>query len=359
MIINDLFYFIYTSVYFLLACFVFFILIYQSRYGGNVVLGYKKDLKLTFFFLISVTLLIGLRSSSVGTDTINYFYVWQGFWETSGSDFLLYSIMSILKYITNSFQFYLFFVAAIFYSVNYFSLRKISSYFYTNTLFLLFIFLSLFVSLSTSINVVRQGLSLSFFILALTYLHPFKRTFFLTFLLVAISFHYTTIIPVALLGVVLYFKNIPLRAYLFAYFSIVLLSAFGFSLLDFSGPIKELLASTQDKRLSYLEGKDRGYQTGFRLDFVIYNTFFLGLAILINKKLKDIFHNELLKLYCLCSIVFFMAFAINYSDRIGLFSWFLITPLLAPAMAKRFDEKLTFVVFTSSVFMYAYFFHIK
>jgi len=137
------------------------------------------------------------------------------------------------------------------------------------------------------------------------------------------------------------------------------LSYFNFSILNFSSVIESILSGANDKRLSYLDPKDLGYQIGFRLDFVLFNTIFLMLFLVVRKSLNNNFYDYLLKYYCLSSFLFFMAFQINFSDRFGLFSWFAIAPLLAPAFSKSFDKKISILILLMVFSLYIYFFLVK
>lgn len=161
MIDKTAFYFVYNLIYIGLAYCSFFFLIYQALPRISIESAAEK--KLTAFavacFSLSLVIVVGFREFNVGTDTGNYYAAWLygSNLSSGGSDFLFYYMMSLVKNLLGSYQAFLLIVAGVYYYVNYNSLSRFSNYFQANFLFVFFVFISLFFSLSTSINVVRQG----------------------------------------------------------------------------------------------------------------------------------------------------------------------------------------------------------
>ncbi|AOY44992.1 hypothetical protein AOT82_2613 [Psychrobacter sp. AntiMn-1] len=359
MINNSLFHLLYSTIYLCIAFCTFFLIVYQNYY--KVSYKSKKIISVSkyvvSFFTFILIFLVGFRAFDVGTDTGNYYRVWlyDNKLLESRADFIFYYIMGLIRNIFNSYQVFLLVISSIFYVVNYRSLKKISVNFNSNFLFVFFVFLSLFFSLSTSINIVRQGVSLSFFLLGLSYF-PNKdyRAIAISFL-ISLGFHSTAVIPIFFTLGILLFNRVGVAFYVILFFIGILLSSLNFSLLNISPILGDILEGAGDRRVSYLEVQDYGYRVGFRPDFVIFNLIFLTLFLRIRKTLNDNFYDFLIKFYCLSSFLFFMAFQLNFSDRFGLFGWFVITPLLAPALSSYSNTIRTILLFFILLSLFVYF----
>lgn len=357
---ESIFEFSYNLIYLCVLCCTVLFLIYERRQGflRRPKTTFNLSRSIVIFFILLLIFLVGLRDFNVGTDTSNYFRTW-----TYGSNILLeksdivfYYIMYLVKSVYESYQLFLFIIASIFYIINYKSLQKISNYFEVNLVFVFFIFLSLFFTLSTSINVMRQGLSLSFLILAIS-LFPQKKLKKIIFcFMVSLGFHVTSIIAITFLLLIYLFKRISIRWYISLFFLGVILSYLNFSILNISPILEDILSGLGDTRVSYLDPQDSGYQIGFRPDFVLFNTIFLVIFLNIRKSINyNSYYDYLIKFYCLSSFLFFMAFQLNFSDRFGLFSWFVITPLLAPVFRRNYDIKRVLVLLVLLISLYVYF----
>ncbi|WP_289047628.1 EpsG family protein [uncultured Psychrobacter sp.] len=359
MISNSLFHLFYSTIYLCIAFCTFFLIVYQNYY--KVSYKSKKIISVSkyivSFFTFILILLVGFRAFDVGTDTGNYYRVW--LFDNSilegRTDFIFYYIMELIRSIFDSYQVFLLVISSIFYIVNYRSLKKISINFDSNFLFVFFVFLSLFFSLSTSINIIRQGVSLSFFLLGLSYLPQKKYLSIIICFLVSLGFHLTAIIPILFIISITLFSRIGVTPYVLLFFFGVLLSFFNFGLLNISPVLGDILTGVGDVRASYLETQELGYRVGFRPDFVIFNTIFLLLFLNIRKTINDYFYDLLVKFYCLSSFLFFMAFQLNFSDRFGLFGWFVIAPLLAPALSSYSNTIRTILLFFILLSLFAYF----
>src|SRR5690606_38193257 len=91
-----------------------------------------------------------------------------------------------------------------------------------------------------------------------------------------------------------------------------------------------------DKYLKYLNPTSSisaSYDTGFKPQFVFFNTIFFILGYLLIKYFKVYitpFYKRVFFTYTLLSCILFLMFNIPYSDRIGLFSWALIPIIVYP-----------------------------
>lgn len=365
MINSDTFYFAYNIACFLAAYFCFALLvrsIIKPGVGYNYTKSFSFSEGLVVTFSIFLAILVGFREFNVGTDTGNYYRTWLYDQDILGvqSDFVFYYIMAFVRELFGSYQVFLLVIASIFYAVNYKALKNYSKYFEVNIFFIFFIFISLFFSLSTSINIVRQGLSLSFLFLGLSFFMHKNRTATVLCSALAVGFHITAIIPVMFFLLIHKFKIIRTRYYIVLFFIGIFISYLNFSILNISSVFEAILSGADDRRISYLDPSDVGYDIGFRLDFVLFNFIFLMFFLWIRNKLRFNYAYEfLLKYYCLSSFLFFMTFQINFSDRFGLFSWFAIVPLLAPAFSQGFDKKVSILILLMVFSLYIYFFLVK
>lgn len=362
MVGRELFYFLYGSIYLISAFFVLMLITYKVISGRR--LQTVSEARLAGGSAIALSLLliliVGFRGFDVGVDTANYYSTWlysPNLWSFK-TDFLFYYLMAAVKAIFESYQVFLLLVALLYYMASYISLAKFSKYFNANIFYVLFVFVSLFFSLSSSTNVVRQGLSLAFLLLALAFSMERKPVYVYFFLIISVALHMTAVIPVVMMLVVKTFKRVGVNLYVGLFFLGVLLSFFNFGVLSIAPFMEGLLMEVGDKRVHYLSSHDYGYRTGFRLDFVVFNSVFLMIFMLVRRKLNDDFYDSLLKLYCLCSFIFFMSFQISFSDRFGLFGWFLIAPLLAPVLGRCFSTLSGLLVLLLSFSLYSYFFYI-
>ena len=355
MLNNEIFSLTYYLLYGTLAIGV--ILFYSTRIRLKNYINEPNATYITPTHLASIVvffalmLLVGMRAFDVGTDTGNYFKAWQ-FKKLDiqfQSDFLFYFLMAMVRQSIDSYQVFLIVISALYYYFSYKALKNFSVTFDVKIIFLTFVFFSLFFYLSSSINIMRQGFSLSLFMygVSITLKPKFKLLSVLSLFFISALLHLTSLIPILLFGAVSLFKNISIHLYIVLYLISAILSYFGVGLIDVSFLFESFLLEIGDKRLNYLDVKDMGYKTGFRLDFLIFNSLFLLYFLALRKRVNNIhYYDTLLKYFCIASAVFFMAFQINYSDRVGLFSWFIIAPLFSPAFASRDNKFYTYLGFT-------------
>lgn len=302
---------------------------------------------LSILLVISIILLTGLRAYTVGTDTGNYYREWlriKGVVVTT--DFIYYYIMFTIKKIGLSYQHFLFLISTIFFLVIYKSLKNLSESYGVNLYLIIFCFLSFFFSLTLSINVVRQGLSLAFLLLAYSYLisNQSKRKIII-FSIISLFFHLTAIIPIFLFVIATLTKRLNLNLFVCLYFIGVLLAYLNYGILDHTSFLSEILQN--DKRLSYVTTINHHYIVGFKFQFVIFNTIFLIISLYIFKvfQLGSIYKTGIIY-YILSSFMFFMAFQLSFSDRWGLFSWIFLPVLLVPLFSIQIIRKIYYLFFT-------------
>ncbi len=338
----DVFKFV-LAFYIIFGTFVLKLLISQK----NKFIRHDKGLLLTFvFFLI---LFVGLREYDIGTDTSNYlnFYFTPVTTQVSSyfevftrlkSDFL-FEVLTSFAYWHHNFKLFLLTVSIVMNVTLYAFVRKFTNYGKNGSSLLLFLTLaSCFSFMSMEINILRNGLSISFILLAIYSIIEKDTKKFILYIIVAYLFHRTAIIPLALILVIIWLNKIDIKYY-FAFYALAILLAlvgFGFHAI----PFLATLGNEDLQNLSFVG--DTTYRIGFRYDFVIYNTFFLVLFVkFTNWNPKDLF---LIKYYILSSTIFFFNFYIPFSDRFGIYSWIIIPLLLFNTINEAFPTKKVFIL---------------
>ena len=319
--------------------------------------------KICIMIIVLFIGLIGFREYNVGSDTASYYYY---NWildakSTISTEILFDFIIQFIKDQDFSFTFFLLLIAMIFFANITLSFINIANVLKVNVFFIFFIFISLFFSKSLSINVIRQGLSLSFLLLTYGSWINNKSTFtYLCPLILAIITHTTSLIPITIF-ITSYFlsKKGNSNFYIIIYFSSIAVSFYNVGILTFAPFLKGFFEGTY--RADYFTDKSDLYATGFKPQFVAFNSVFLILSWYVQNKIlkKDGTLYNMYKViflyYILSSIVFFMMFQIPYSDRFGLFSWIVIPVLIAPFLTYErslIKYKSPFIMFFLIIYIF-------
>lgn len=311
---------------------------------------------IVFLLMICYIFLFGMRSIDVGTDTEMYHWQYSHYEDiTFGTDAPVGLLFRFLNIFSENPQIFLFVMSFLFVTINFYALKKYSILYKSSFYLSVFSLISLFFFESLGINIIRQGLSLAFFVLAITIrgFKPPSSFKWILFFILSICFHFTSLIPVLLYLLVAYFKNGRMIYYYAIYTLTVLLSALNVSILSFKEYFIGFLL-VDERRGGYLDGNDFSYSIGFKPQFVLFNSVFLVLFIYLNKIQEGEFYKGLLKYYIVISSIFFMMFQVPFSDRWGVMSWCVIPFLLGP-MFKIYQNKLSFKATFSVLFLIAVF----
>ena len=336
---------LYETTYFFVALLVV-ISILSVEINKDYIRQQKIGKILVFIPIIFLIPLIGLREYNVGTDTTNYYNtVWLSNDSISfDTEFSFLLLVKIIKYLGLDFSAFLFMIATIFILTTYIAIKRISSFYNSNIFYVFFVYFSMFFFLSMSINIMRQGVSLSFLLLAYSYLiNKSSKTKVVIAAFIATSFHVTALIPI-LIYFVSHKKYRVLRIEYFylLYILFIILSYLNIGLLNISPYIVEILGS-DNRRAGYLSDDDFGYTVGFKPQFVVFNTSFLIVALYVKSRLLNSVvkseYSVIIRYYILTSCIFFMAFQIPFSDRWGLFSWVAIPILMLPLFSVAYIKK--------------------
>lgn len=343
----------YFNTLYFFCFFIAFFLAIEKSFRSKYYEGFEN--KTIILISILFVFLFGLRDHTVGTDTVNYIRRFTDFNYylnyTSIKDFGFYSFMVILKNINAPIDIYLVVLSAML-------MLPISICFNTykvkNRFILFFLLISLFFFKNIGINILRQGVGIAIAMLVITKDREMNKTVKYMLSLLAISFHASIIILILLNMLSKRIKK--LKYPLIIFFLVIPLSAIGLSLSDFIVKIPVLGSLIEQRMRLYIENEFLlNYNTGFRIDFIVFNTFFALIAIYLHKKNKDLKHTQYLILYLLTSSLFFLMFNLPFSDRYGILSWCLIPFVLSPMLNKNIVKQGSLVMVFLGLFIFMVF----
>ena len=330
----------------------YFYLIYGVLAFATILFSLNLDIKgkvpsklgniLGMLSLFLFIILFGFRNEDVGTDTIVYIWQFQNY-QLLGIDIdFLYSFLLM---------------ATLYLTPLYYASKIYSSHLKFNLLFIVFSFVSLFFFETLGINIIRQGVSLSFFLLgvALYIKKNIINRYILIIFFIAIGFHFTTIIPTVLFLIIVFFKSLKIVYFYIMYLITLLLSSLNLSLLDFLSFLNFLIVD--ERRSGYVSADANDvYDVGFKPQIVLFNTFFVIIStyILRYKQVDSYDYKSVIKFFLAMSSIFFLTFQIPYSDRWGVMSWIVIPFLLSPLYLRT--EKLKFATFSTIILIVLFLF---
>lgn len=276
------------------------------------------------FLIIAISLYFGFRGNSIGSDTDTYISLFSknkvgnNFKITASNWYSLGIVFYGLFYLSAPFM-----PAAVLFTL--FSLFSLSSYFLLlsadtehKPFPVLVLILGLFFVIAANINVIRIGLALSFFFLFL-YLNNKGKWFSWLLLPVAVLTHLTILLIILPYFISKWLR--PIGVY-YGLFGVALLFAvFNLGILDVP-LIRRVIAASP--HFDYYLTNPTHYHTGFRLSFTLFNGLFIVLGYFAYHKKENPFY---FRMYLLITALFLSLYGMIASDRIGLFSWFLI-PLI-------------------------------
>lgn len=312
------------------------------------------------FFSVLWLFLFGLRDYEVGSDTFTYINSFSDFSKYKNyfnyqdfKDFGYYLFLLIISKFTSSERVFIFIFDLLIIIPLAFSFIKIDT---KKAFFLFFLFCSFFFFKSIGINIMRQGVSISFFLLGLVYFMQSKRIYYIPLFFIAFSFHASIFLPIFIYILSKRIKSPKLP--LILYLTSILLSVlnFDFNLLLSNIPLLSFLF--EDRLLGYFNSSTSDYQTGFRLSFVLFNTIFAFVGyyfhrLNVENRFKN--YNTIFYTYLFLSANFFLMFNIPYSDRSGLLSWIFIPFLLYPFIINTIKlGALKLYVFCIFIFIFFY-----
>lgn len=197
-------------------------------------------------------------------------------------------------------------------------------------IFLLISFMS-FGFAAYGVNTIRAGVALSLLLIAISF-HK-SKVLFLLFGILAVLFHKSMLLPFCGLIITYYFSN--LRYFLCFWVLCLIISAINFSpITEF---VKNILMDNDERLAGYFsETNARRYNTGFRVDFVLYSSvsIIIGLYYLIKLKLEDKVYLQFFNTYLLVNSIWLLAIQMAFTDRVAYLSWFMMPFLLMYPLLK-------------------------
>lgn len=308
---------------FLILCFVFMIvsLSKDDVLSRNIIF---------FSFLIYCLGIFGFRDESIGSDTRAYLSYYSDISPLSFIEALFYnrfelgfSLLSTLISRLDSISLYLPLIAVIQAGLMCFFLNK--NHALKSQILVLITYLSFFLYVNLSTNILRQGLAFPLCIGALLYLADNNKTKSLICIIVAALFHQTSLLLILPLAARI-IKISPSKIF-YAWLCVLLLSP-----LLASVNLVELILSILriDKVFAHLinDTAHENYNVGFKLTFFLFSALPGCLYLLSKYKIRRVsFIENIYTSYFSLNIIFLVSFSIPYSDRLAVYSWGLI-PLL-------------------------------
>lgn len=330
-----------------------------------IVIVLKPSLKINNFLVVIFgifwILLFGFRDLDVGSDTRAYIYSFNNFISSNGSitsedfkDFGYYIFMVLVSQITNSERLFL----VLFDFIYIFPLIYLFLKIKTNHVFILFFsFCSFFFFKSMGINVMRQGVGVSFFLLGLLFFFENQKKKAYLLFLIGYLFHGSLIISILTIFVTEKIKNLKVPVIIFILGIGLAFIGFDFSMLFAKVPFLNFVF--EERLQGYIEYDDAGYETGFRLNFIIFNSIFALIGIYFHKKGVNEtipYYNKILYSYLILSAVFFLMFTLPFSDRTGILSWILIPLILLPLIQVKHADFSILKLYFLSIFIFVFFY---
>lgn len=308
----------------------------------------------SFFLALIVSVFIGLRpKASCFVDMNNYIAYFNMIERSSfqfnyeAENFLFDNLFSWIA--ARGFHWSVFFlvIAFVYFMGMWICCRKL---FPSDTLIAFLACLGAFSAFSYGTNGVKAGAATSLFLLALAHHNNLPKA--ILFLLLALGFHHSMVLPIAAFALAWFYRNTKVYFYewIFSFLCAVLHISF----------FQTLFAGFADERgAEYLMsgGEDWGGKSGFRIDFVIYSVMpvLVGYWAIFRKYVKSRTYEFVLSIYLITNSVWMLCMYANYTNRIAYLSWFmypivLIFPFFEKSMGKKRYKMLALAVFLHVMF---------
>jgi len=317
---------------------------------------------LALVLFLAISLLFGLRDLDVGSDT-DIVRVQFEYHERLdfGFQFVFDFLIVLVSRFTDNYHVFLLVLSLLFTGLIFSSIIVLSKKIDLNVFLVSFSFISFYFFEQLGINIVRQGVSLAFFLLAVSlyFNNPAKYKYWIIPLILGVGFHITTVVVLLIFGLAIVLRKLRIVYFYALYFLILIISAVGGSVLSF-GPLLSYFFLVDSQRADFYINNENGlgYEVGFKTQFAIFSTLFLGIFTFINAKILH-YENEsyeiLLKYYIVMSSVFFLMFQIPFSDRWGMMSWITIPFLLAPLFSINRTAKFSMGTLAFLIFLFVFF----
>jgi len=248
-------------------------------------------------------------------------------WE-SNKDFGFYFYMKLISKTLDVTYFYLI-SAALYVGLPYYSFIKwLKEY----SFFALVLYISSMSFWGFGINGLRNGLATSIFIFSLSFLD--KKWIMYAIIFIAISFHKSILLPTAALTLILFYNNTE-RLIKIWLFSIPLSFVLGRKIQSLLSTVVASSGDLIDERAGNLVAASAEdlpvTSSSFRVDFIIYSgaIIYLGYYFIFVKKLSSDFYVKIFNIYIVANTVWILLIYAPFTNRTAYLSWFLMPILIA------------------------------
>lgn len=347
----------FTLVYLSVA---FFAIILINEYVNKRKNSDEIQNILLLFYALVMIFLIGMRDKKVGSDSERSLIYFTGSRVIKSlselKDVGTYFISIIARKLSDNYKAFFTLNAIMYVTPIVIGIQNLTK---KNRFLVFFIVISMFFFKTMGINTTRQGISFSFFFLAVTFFDK-KKWLSIIFFIVAFLNHASIIIPIAVFLMSGMFKD--LKVIFFIYIAATVLSIMNFNLNEVLGKIPVINILVQERLDQYYSKAPLiAYRTGFRADFFVFNTIFAVIGYYTLKKIEIIeeylSYRRFYVTYILTSSFFFLMFSAAFSDRFGFLSWIFIPFLIYPytQTTKKIGYINLFGVFFICLFLFLIF----
>lgn len=331
---------------------LFIIIVFVAAFKQNTIINnkYNNNALLVFLFLLfSISIYnVEIQATPDLSNYFNRFSRLDGLKLTDlnfnlGEEPLFDLLQWLIVNTTGSFNFFLVTAWLIIFLNITFSVKRMFPANYI--LFVLFSFSCYFIFFSYILNTMRQGLAISFIILAISLLitNRDKMLFYLS--IVAAPLFHISALPISVVLLITRFFDVKLKYILTAWVGAIFLFVTNLNSLLFSRFNHTLMDSYTS------EGVLSSYSSTNRLDFLLFSVFFGVLFLLASKFFfnhQNKEYSELIKYYLILNTYFLCLGFIGFSDRVASFSWMLIPILIWKVVPETTNARLKSLVIITS-----------
>lgn len=323
----QIFYYFLLIVLLIIPLLLALLNIERHRYNGSVPAN-RSLMDFVIYYGIPIVLIsyityyIGSRDLNIGVDTIAYWYKFDATQRIGQPDLskdLLFDLYVYLFAKTTSFNIFLFFSAIIYIVVAYISFNMI---FKKYVLFAILIFLISPCFFQFGINVMRNGMAASLFLLGIG-MHYKKYKLYLIPMIMSVFFHISMVAPLVVFFFTKYVKSTKIFISIWCIFLLL-------TVLGVDNSMSQLIFSS-----GFIGSRLETFTDGLnneQASWISFFTFralpiFVGCYFLFVRKFEDSFFIQLLNCYILLNILYLVMFSHIFSLRFSYLSEFM-TPIL-------------------------------
>ncbi len=337
--------------YYFLLILVLFIWFFANSIEITNITYQKKLQLLGFIIVVIITLYMGLRpiSGRYFGDTQQYFLQFERYKNNifNVKDKKEFAFDNLMIFSSKYFEVHTFLLlCAILYILPlYFACKKIFNQFWFYPFMMLVVSFSFW---SAGTNGVRSAIASSFIILSISRKNIYYQLFFIV---IAIGFHQSIIIPAVAYLLTLKFNNTK-------YFFIFWLICIPISLIT-TNFFQTFFASlfNFDKLNEYLLYDDAAKEfsrNGFRWDFLLYSStgVFSGLFFIYKKKYSDFLYKRIFNIYLFSNGIWILVIRAQFSNRFAYLSWFMLGLVISYPFLKKVYFKEQHRILVNILFIY-------